>query len=84
MEIISNEWLDHTTFLLFLIIFINKTKEENENDHPLHHSCEIGSLILTEFLVEEGFDIDSQDKNGYTPIIIASNFVHLFIVQYLC
>ena len=78
----------------FLYYFINRTKEENEKRFPIdknedkvfqiHKACEIGSLILTEFLIEHcNVNIDSQDKNGQTPLMIASERGYLDIVKYL-
>ena len=38
---------------------------------PLHRAASTGKSELCELLIEEGADIDSEDRAGQTPILAA-------------
>ena len=38
---------------------------------PLHYACSSGSLEVVDFLISKGCQIDDEDRNGVTPIMMA-------------
>ena len=38
---------------------------------PLHHASHVGSISITQALIQKGSVIDSIDKHGRTPLMIA-------------
>ena len=59
-----------------------KTKDSDGN-YIIHKAAEDGNLRLVERLVEHDFDIEINNKYGYTSLIYASLNGHLEVVQYL-
>ena len=45
--------------------------------------CKEQRMDLAKLLVSKGADVNSADKNGYTPLYFASNWGHVDIVKYL-
>lgn len=50
---------------------------------PLHIAAANGSLEFFVLLGENGGDLESKDKNGWTPLHFATHDDRLNIVQYL-
>ena len=38
---------------------------------PLHRAASTGNIVLCEFLIEEGAEIDESDRAGQTPLMTA-------------
>lgn len=38
---------------------------------PLHRAASTGNMVLCEFLIEEGAEVDESDKAGQTPLMTA-------------
>ena len=60
--------------------------DEKQNDGeqtPLLHSCQMGDLHLTKSLIEGGCNRDVVSKYGNNCLVVASNFGHIDIVEYL-
>ncbi len=52
----------------------------DNNGTPMHSACSAGHLDLVKFLIENGADIEAEDKYGRTPILMG---VNLDIAKYL-
>ncbi|DBA04470.1 TPA: hypothetical protein N0F65_010066 [Lagenidium giganteum] len=52
---------------------------------PLHHACycEKPNIKVARLLIEAGSDVNEQDEQGYTPLMIAAKKDQKDIVQYL-
>ncbi|OHS95793.1 hypothetical protein TRFO_38070 [Tritrichomonas foetus] len=53
------------------------------NQTPLHIAAANGSMDFFVLLAENGGDLETKDRNGWTPLHFATHDDHLNIVQYL-
>lgn len=75
-------------FSLALCIFasVSVTKamdDQNVASSSLHKAADFGRLERVQSLLREGANVNLQDNNGNTPLIIATAFGHLEIVKAL-
>jgi ankyrin repeat protein len=63
----------------------SSNREKNDKNSVFDLGCEPGKeyLRITELLVSSGADVNLQDKNGRTPIMIAALAGHKNLVQML-
>jgi len=60
---------------------VNLTNTQDST--PLHFSAQFGYLEATKALLERGAAINSTDKNGDTPLMVAAFERKLQILRYL-
>ena len=60
-----------------------KSLDVNNITDKLHRACATGDLDLVKSLIESGYDIEISNSSGWTPLIYASRFGNLEIVNYL-
>ena len=53
------------------------------NDTPLHDAAKNGHLSVVEYLVNQKADIDVKNKNGETPLELASQEGYWNVVELL-
>jgi len=58
-------------------------KESFVEKSTIHDAVRINDLELVEYFLENGVDIDSKDKFGYTPLHLAARFNHYEIAKLL-
>ena len=73
------------TSVQYLIEKQNADKEitGNGGKTPLHYACEFGHLLIVEYLISKGADIEAKDIYYWTPLHFACKEDHLEIVEYL-
>ena len=49
----------------------------------IHHAAKAGHVLLTELLIAKGGEVNAQDEEGNTPIIVASAYGHVEVVDLL-
>ena len=76
---------DHLGIVKFLLqqgIDIN-AKSNPEEGTPLHEACHTGQLEIARYLLANGADITSQDRDGMTPLHWAAWHQHLDLIDLL-
>ena len=67
---------------------INCRDSQGRNSTPLHLAAGYNNLEVAEFLLENGADVNAQDKGGLIPLHNASSYGHLdiaaLLIRYLC
>ena len=56
---------------------------DDERRSALHYSCGTGNVKCAKLLLVNGAEVDLRDKDGYTPLHIASGYMHKPIVSEL-
>ena len=56
---------------------------QGRNSTPLHLAAGYNNLEVAEFLLENGADVNAQDKGGLIPLHNASSYGHLDIAALL-
>ena len=49
--------------------FDSKSEYKNKYGQELHAAAKTGCIEIIKLLLSEGFDIDSRDRNGVTPLM---------------
>ena len=62
---------------------INCRDSQGRNSTPLHLAAGYNNLEVAEFLLENGADVNAQDKGGLIPLHNASSYGHLDIAALL-
>ena len=62
---------------------INCRDSLGRNSTPLHLAAGYNNLEVAEFLLENGADVNAQDKGGLIPLHNASSYGHLDIAALL-
>ncbi|KAH7698292.1 Ankyrin repeat, partial [Aphelenchoides avenae] len=55
----------------------------NNGQTPLHYACSKNQLAIAKLLVENGADVNAQDKYGAAPLHRAAGQGHLDVVNFL-
>ena len=50
---------------------------------PLHIACGKGHLLIVQYLIEKGANIEAKNIGQWTPLLVSCEKGHLPIVQYL-
>ena len=61
----------------------NFSHSQGRNSTPLHLAAGYNNLEVAEFLLENGADVNAQDKGGLIPLHNASSYGHLDIAALL-
>ena|GEM_PF-3423762 len=57
--------------------------EKHERKTALHYMCRAGQTSAIEAIIKEGADIDVQDKDGRTPLMVAIKYRQYDVIQLL-
>jgi len=63
--------------------YINLNFVDRDGQTPLHRSCQLGHLHITQCLIKHGASQSIKNKDGWYPIHLATFFGHFDIVMYL-
>jgi len=62
---------------------INCTDQQGRNSTPLHLAAGYNNYEVAEYLIEQGADVNAQDKGGLIPLHNASSYGHVDIASLL-
>lgn len=60
--------------------------DQSENDYgprPIHWACVNGHVVTVDMFMEKGVHIDTTDRNGCSPLLIAAQYGQSLLISYL-